>query len=215
MIEKNNIIQILCLYFLFLLNLIFLFCGFQSVCEFFNNISSFSYISFNWPLIFSRFIELIITCSLMGYTTFKISKIKTNNYEYNSLLITYFFINVVTKLIENLVYFINLASLVDVSFFNVLSLGSIINIFFSLVIILTYFIFLIKRKSKIKMYIIGSEIFLLVLLNIFFPFYYSQFQEGQFFIDITFIVFVLFSLIMHSLTHYKIKATVRGEVYEK
>ncbi len=217
MVNKNNLIQISFLFFILVLNLIFLFYGFQPICEYFNNITSFSYTSFNWPLVFSWFIELIITCSLIGFTAFSIFKMKVNKLEYNSLLMTYLFIYVVTKLIENLVYFINLSSLVEVSFFSVLSPGSIINIAISLAILLTFLILLIKKNNKLKVYIVSSELLLLVLLNLIFPFYYSQFQEGQFIIDIVFILFIVFSLVMNYLEYYKTKANKLKEknAYEK
>lgn len=131
---------------------------------------------------------------------------KVNKLEYNSLLVTYFFIYVVTKLIENLVYFINLSSLVEVGFFSTLSPGSIINLSLSIVILLTFLILLIKKNNKLKVYIVSSELPLLVLLNLIFPFYYSQFQEGQFIIDIVFILFIVFSLVMNYLEYYKTKA---------
>lgn len=218
MISKNNLIQISCLFFLLVLNLAFLFFGISEISGYFNSITDVSYTSFNWPLVFSWFIELIITCSLIGITSLSISKIKVNKFEYNSLLVTYFFIYVVIKLIENLIYFINLSSLVENGFFSVLTTGSIINFVFSIVIFLTLLILLIKKNNELKIYIVGSEVFLLVLLNLIFPVFYSQFQTGQFIMEIVFILFIVFSLVMNYIVQFKNKGNKfkKGEeAYEK
>lgn len=140
MLSKNNIIQVTCLIFILLLNILFIFLGIQPIYQYFKNINDISFVNYHWPLVFAWIIDLIATIGLIGFTIFSIKKIKVSKIEYMNLLLSYFGIYVVLKFILNVVYYINLSRLVNANFLFTLSTGAVINFVISLIVLLTYIV---------------------------------------------------------------------------
>lgn len=217
MLSKNNIIQVTCLIFILLLNLLFIFLGIQPIYEYFKSINDISFVNYNWPLVFAWFIDLVATIGLIGFTIFSIKKIKVSKIEYNNLLLSYFGIYVALKFILNVVYYINLSRLVNANFLFTLSTGAVINFVISLIILLTYIVLKFLKLDKFILYAFSVELIILVLLDLIFPIFYNEYIVGELLLGIIYILFIIFSLVMNLLETNKFsKKVVKGEeTYEK
>lgn len=217
MLSKNNLIQITCLVFVLLLNFLFIFLGVQPVYEYFKSFNDTSFITYNWPLVFAWFIDLVVTIGLLGFTIFSISKIKVNKIEYKDLLLGYFGIYILIKFIENIVYYINLATLVDANFLVILSSGAAINFIVTLIILLTFIILKLLKLNKFILYVIGIELILLILLNLIFPCYYNEYIIGELPLGIIYILFIVLTLSINLIDDIKLNKLVNKgeEAYEK
>lgn len=217
MLSKNNIIQVTCLTFILLLNLLFIFLGIQPIYEYFKNINDISFVNYNWPLVFTWFIDLVATIGLIGFTIFSIKRIKVSKIEYKNLLLSYFGIYVVLKFILNVVYYINLSRLVNANFLFTLSTGAVINFVISLIILLTYIVLKFLKLDKFILYTLSAELIILILLDLIFPIFYNKYIVGEVPLGIIYILFIIFSLVMNLLETNKFsKKVVKGEeAYEK
>ena len=217
MLSKNNLIQITCLVFVLLLNFLFIFLGVQPVYEYFKSFSDTSFVTYNWPLVFAWFIDLVVIIGLLGFTIFSISKIKVNKIEYKDLLLSYFGIYILIKFIENIVYYINLATLVDANFLVILSKGAAINFIVTLIILLTFIILKLLKLNKFILYVIGIELILLILLNLIFPCYYNEYIIGELPLGIIYILFIVLTLSINLIDDIKLNKLVNKgeEAYEK
>lgn len=217
MLSKNNIIQVTCLIFILLLNLLFIFLGIQPIYEYFKSINDISFVNYNWPLVFAWFIDLVATIGLIGFTIFSIKKIKVSKIEYKNLLLSYFGIYVSLKFILNVVYYINLSRLVNANFLFTLSTGAVINFVISLIILLTYIVLKFLKLDKFVLYVLCVELITLVLLDLIFPIFYNKYIVGEVPLGIIYILFIIFSLVMNLLETNKFsKKVVKGEeAYEK
>ena len=217
MLSKNNIIQVTCLIFILLLNLLFIFLGIQPIYEYFKSINDISFVNYNWPLVFAWFIDLVATIGLIGFTIFSIKKIKVSKIEYKNLLLSYFGIYVALKFILNVVYYINLSRLVNANFLFTLSTGAVINFVISLIILLTYIVLKFLKLDKFVLYVLSVEVIILVLLDLIFPIFYNEYIVGEVLLGIIYILFIVFSLLMNLLETNKFsKKVVKGEeAYEK
>lgn len=199
MLSKNNIIQVTCLIFILLLNLLFIFLGIQPIYEYFKSINDISFVNYNWPLVFAWFIDLVVTIGLIGFTIFSIKKIKVSKIEYKNLLLFYFGIYVALKFILNVVYYINLSRLVNANFLFTLSTGAVINFVISLIILLTYIVLKFLKLDKFVLYVLSVELIILVLLDLIFPIFYNEYIVGKLPLGIIYILFIVFSLLMNLL----------------
>lgn len=217
MLSKNNIIQVTCLIFILLLNLLFIFLGIQPIYEYFKSINDISFVNYNWPLVFTWFIDLVVTIGLIGFTIYSIKKIKVSKIEYKNLLLSYFGIYVALKFILNVVYYINLSRLVNANFLFTLSTGAVINFVISLIILLTYIVLKFLKLDKFVLYVLSVELIILVLLDLIFPIFYNEYIVGELLLGIIYILFIVFSLLMNLLETNKFsKKVVKGEeAYEK
>lgn len=217
MLSKNNIIQVTCLIFILLLNLLFIFLGIQPIYEYFKSINDISFVNYNWPLVFAWFIDLVATIGLIWFTIFSIKKIKVSKIEYKNLLLSYFGIYVALKFILNVVYYINLSRLVNANFLFTLSTGAVINFVISLIILLTYIVLKFLKLDKFILYALSVELIILVLLDLIFPIFYNEYIVGELPLGIIYILFIVFSLLMNLLETNKFsKKVVKGEeAYEK
>ena len=217
MLSKNNIIQVTCLIFILLLNLLFIFLGIQPIYEYFKSINDISFVNYNWPLVFAWFIDLVATIGLIGFTIFRVKKIKVSKIEYKNLLLSYFGIYVALKFILNVVYYINLSRLVNANFLFILSTGAVINFVISLIILLTYIVLKFLKLDKFILYVLSVELIILVLLDLIFPIFYNEYIVWELLLGIIYILFIVFSLLMNLLETNKFsKKVVKGEeAYEK
>ncbi len=197
MLSKKNIIQVTCLIFILLLNLLFIFLGIQPIYEYFKSINDISFVNYNWPLVFAWFIDLVATIGLIGFTIFSIKKIKVSKIEYKNLLLSYFGIYVALKFILNVVYNINLSRLVNANFLFTLSTGAVINFVISLIILLTYIVLKFLKLDKFVLYVLSVELIILVLLDLIFPIFYNEYIVGELLLGIIYILFIVFSLLMN------------------
>lgn len=203
--ERIFSIQLVFLYFVFGLSFIFQFLGLQPIVEYFKNTNDSIYISFNYPLVLSRFIDLFLILVLLFFTSLIIHKLNIGRIDYKNLILIYMILYVCVKFAENLLYFINLWAKIDYNFFEVLSPGSIINLVISAFIYLTILIFTLLKQENFRYYLVGVEVIVLIVLNMIFPVYYSKYSIGIVPLRITYILFIIFSLSVNFSQSYRNK----------
>ena len=203
--ERIFSIQLVFLYFVFGLSFIFQFLGLQPIVEYFKNTNDSIYVSFNYPLVLSRFIDLFLILVLLFFTSLIIHKLNIGKIDYKNLILIYMILYVCVKLAENLLYFINLWAKIDYNFFEVLSPGSIINLVISAFIYLTILIFTLLKQDNFRYYLVGVEVIVLIVLNMIFPVYYSKYSIGIVPLRITYILFIIFSLSVNFSQSYRNK----------
>ena len=203
--ERIFSIQLVFLYFVFVLSFIFQFLGLQPIVEYFKNTNDSIYVSFNYPLVLSRFIDLFLILVLLFFTSLIIHKLNIGRIDYKNLILIYMILYVCVKFAENLLYFINLWAKIDYNFFEVLSPGSIINLVISAFIYLTILIFTLLKQENFRYYLVGVEVIVLIVLNMIFPVYYSKYSIGIVPLRITYILFIIFSLSVNFSQSYRNK----------
>lgn len=203
--ERIFSIQLVFLYFVFGLSFIFQFLGLQPIVEYFKNTNDSIYVSFNYPLVLSRFIDLFLILVLLFFTSLIIHKLNIGRIDYKNLILIYMILYVCVKFVENLLYFINLWAKIDYNFFEVLSPGSIINLVISAFIYLTILIFTLLKQENFRYYLVGVEVIVLIVLNMIFPVYYSKYSIGIVPLRITYILFIIFSLSVNFSQSYRNK----------
>lgn len=203
--ERIFSIQLVFLYFVFGLSFIFQFLGLQPIVEYFKNTNDSIYVSFNYPLVLSRFIDLFLILVLLFFTSLIIHKLNIGRIDYKNLILIYMILYVCVKFAENLLYFINLWAKIDYNFFEVLSPGSIINLVISAFIYLTILIFTLLKQENFRYYLVGVEVIVLIVLNMIFPVYYSKYSIGIVPLRITYILFIIFSLSVNFWQSYRNK----------
>lgn len=203
--ERIFSIQLVFLYFVFGLSFIFQFLGLQPIVEYFKNTNDSIYVSFNYPLVLSRFIDLFLILVLLFFTSLIIHKLNIGRIDYKNLILIYMILYVCVKFAENLLYFINLWAKIDYNFFEVLSPGSIINLVISAFIYLTILIFTLLKQENFRYYLVGVEVIVLIVLNMIFPVYYSKYSIGIVPLRITYILFIIFSLSVNFSQSYRNK----------
>ena len=203
--ERIFSIQLVFLYFVFGLSFIFQFLGLQPIVEYFKNTNDSIYVSFNYPLVLSRFIDLFLILVLLFFTSLIIHKLNICKIYYKNLILIYMILYVCVKLAENRLYFINLWAKIDYNFFEVLSPGSIINLVISAFIYLTILIFTLLKQDNFRYYLVGVEVIVLIVLNMIFPVYYSKYSIGIVPLRITYILFIIFSLSVNFSQSYRNK----------
>ena len=203
--ERIFSIQLVFLYFVFGLSFIFQFLGLQPIVEYFKNTNDSIYVSFNYHLVLSRFIDLFLILVLLFFTSLIIHKLNIGRIDYKNLILIYMILYVCVKFAENLLYFINLWAKIDYNFFEVLSPGSIINLVISAFIYLTILIFTLLKQENFRYYLVGVEVIVLIVLNMIFPVYYSKYSIGIVPLRITYILFIIFSLSVNFSQSYRNK----------